>query len=94
MNEVAMSYKIEEKRNEKKKRGIGSTMPRMDAQPNTYKISNKSITRNELGNPAVLMEIPGGGDSSSANWTENRKLELLINLMYDVREMNPQDAGY
>jgi translation initiation factor eIF-2B subunit delta len=54
----------------------------------TYKISNKvrleSITQNELGNPAVLMEVPGGGDSSLANWKENKNLKLLINLMYDV----------
>jgi translation initiation factor eIF-2B subunit delta len=30
------------------------------------------------------MEVPGGGDSSLANWKENKNLKLLINLMYDV----------
>eukprot|EP00980_Cylindrotheca_fusiformis_P001257 scaffold332_cov117-Cylindrotheca_fusiformis.AAC.17 len=55
----------------------------------TYKISNKvqleSITQNELGNPDVLMEASGDGNSNNslADWKENKNLKLL-NLMYDV----------
>jgi translation initiation factor eIF-2B subunit delta len=53
----------------------------------TYKISNKvrleSITQNELGNPDVLVEVPGEGNASLKNWKQNKNLKLL-NLMYDV----------
>jgi translation initiation factor eIF-2B subunit delta len=52
----------------------------------TYKLSNKvrleSITQNELGNPAVLKGVSGGGDSSLANPKENKNLKLLINFMH------------
>jgi translation initiation factor 2B subunit (eIF-2B alpha/beta/delta family) len=53
----------------------------------TYKLSNKvrleSITQNELGNPAVLKGVSGGGDASLANPKENKNLlcTMLLHLI-------------